>query len=88
MSELLHYSLDECLDNKKVIDRLSVLENDGKISYDIDNDILEIEDIDLTDKELENLLKLFYDNDVIEYKERSDDSDDGFEDFYDEGDDY
>ena len=82
MEDILYYSLDECIDKERVIGRLELLKISGKIYYNIDNDILEIEDIDLSEIELENLLQLLDDNDVIECDR--DDEDD--EDFY--GDDY
>jgi hypothetical protein len=72
--ELL-YSLDECIDRERVIGRLELLKLAGKLYYDIDEDILEIEDLDLSDDELDKLLKLLDANDVIVYNEREDDID-------------
>ena len=81
--ELL-YSLDECIDRERVVGRLELLNMAGKIYYDIEDDILEIEDLDLSDDELSKLLKLLDDNDVIVYDEREDDDDSSFDgDFYD-----
>jgi hypothetical protein len=90
MEEVLYYSLDECIDKERVIGRLELLKIAGKIYYDIDNDILEIEDIDLSEIELEDLLQLLDDNDVIEYDEKDDEDneDDSFGDFYHDYDDY
>jgi len=81
--ELL-YSLDECIDRERVVGRLELLKLAGKLYYDIEDDILEIEDLDLSEDELDKLLKLLDANDVIVYNERSDDEDLGFDgDFYD-----
>ena len=80
--ELL-YSLDECIDRERVVGRLELLKLAGKLYYDIEDDILEIEDLDLSDDELDKLLKLLDKNDVIEYNEREDDvdKDDYLEDY-------
>jgi|SaaInlV_165m_DNA_1040744.scaffolds.fasta_scaffold00683_13 hypothetical protein len=72
--ELL-YSLDECIDRERVVGRLELLKLAGKLYYDIEYDILEIEDLDLSDDELDKLLKLLDKNDVIEYTERENDID-------------
>ena len=40
--ELL-YSLDECIDRERVLGRLELLKLAGKLYYDIEDDILEIE---------------------------------------------
>ena len=72
--ELL-YSLDECIDRERVVGRLELLKLAGKLYYDIEYDILEIEDLDLSDDELDKLLKLLDKNDVIEYTERVNDID-------------
>ena len=81
--ELL-YSLDECIDRERVLGRLELLKLAGKLYYDIEDDILEIEDLDLSEDELDKLLKLLDANDVIVYNERSEDDDSEFDgDFYD-----
>jgi len=79
--ELL-YSLDECIDRERVVGRLELLKLAGKLYYDIEDDILEIEDLDLSDDELDKLLKLLEKNDVIEYNERENDVDK--DDYFDE----
>jgi hypothetical protein len=79
--ELL-YSLDECIDRERVVGRLELLKLAGKLYYDIEDDILEIEDLDLSDDELDKLLKLLDKNDVIEYNERENDVDK--DDYFDE----
>lgn len=88
MNIFKYYSLDESKDKEKVLDKLDVLEEEGKIEYVLENnDIIEIDDIDLDIIETKNLLKFFDTNDVFPYLEREDDddSDDLFdEDFYDD----
>ena len=78
------YSLDECIDRERVIGRLELLKIAGKLYYDIEDDILDIEDLDMSDDELAKLIKLLDTNDVIEYTEREDDG--NKDDYY--GEDY
>lgn len=85
--ELL-YSLDECIDRERVIGRLEMLKIAGKIYYDIEDDILDIEDLDLSEDELDKLLKLLDKNDVIEYNERENEDKDRFNGDYYDGEDY
>lgn len=69
-----YYSLDECYDQNKVYDRLDELFNDAKIDYEIiEEDLIKIKDKGLTAKEKRELLKLFEENDVIEYEDLDDD---------------
>jgi len=83
-----YYSLDECIDRKLVISRLDDLKDEGKIEYSIDIDILEIEDIDLSEKEVDELDDFLYDMDVIPYLEREDEDEDDFDEFYGDFDEY
>lgn len=83
-----YYSLDECIDRKSVIFRLDDLKDEGKIEYSIDIDILEIEDIDLSEKEVDELDDFLYDMDVIPYLEREDEDEDDFDEFYGDFDEY
>ena len=53
------YSLDECLEQKLVKKKLNQLEEDGKIEFSIDGDILKIQDLDLDEEELSDLIKMF-----------------------------
>ena len=80
-----YYSLDECSDRKLVIQRLNELKKDGKIDYNIDVDLLEIDDIDLDENEVDELDDFLYENDVMPYLER-DDHDDDYDGFYDDDD--
>lgn len=83
-----YYSLDECIDRKLVISRLDDLKDEGKIEYSIDIDILEIEDIDLSESEVDELDDFLYDMDVIPYLEREDEDEDDFDEFYGDFDEY
>lgn len=83
-----YYSLDECIDRKLVISRLDDLKYEGKIEYSIDIDVLEIEDIDLSEKEVDELDDFLYDMDVIPYLEREDEDEDDFDEFYGDFDEY
>ena len=74
------WNLDECIDRKLVTERLKELEEDGKIDFSIDRDILRIDDIDLDESEVEELLDLFDENDVFEELDLEDDLDDDWDD--------
>ncbi len=74
------YNLDECIDRKKLTQHLKDLEEDGKIEFSIERDILKIEDIDLDESEVEELLDLFDENDVFEELDLEDDLDDDWDD--------
>jgi hypothetical protein len=84
------YSLDECLDLKKVKKRLTQLEREGKIEYSHDSDILKIQDLDLDEDEISEVLDLFEDNDIFPYPDYQEDGDDydDYDDFGDEEEDY
>jgi len=82
-----YYSLDECRTRDIVVERLDKLKNSGKIDYEIDIDVLEIEDIDLEDDEIEMLEEFLDDNDVITYYDKEDEDEDDYDDFYDYDDD-
>lgn len=83
-----YYSLDECRTRDIVVERLDKLKKSGKIDYEIDIDVLEIEDIDLEDDEIEMLEEFLDDNDVITYYDKEDEDEDDYDDFYDYDDDY
>ena len=86
------YSLDECLEQKLVKKKLNQLEEDGKIEFSIDGDILKIHDLDFDDEELSDLIKMFDNNDIFpypDYQEGFEDDDDfDYDDFDDEQQDY
>ncbi len=89
-----YYSLDECIDRKSVKKRLNSLEDDGKIDYKIDGEILRIEDLDLDEDELSELLDMFDSNDIFpypDYEEGMDEDDDygmGYDDYDDESEEF
>ena len=75
MSELgKYYNLDECSDRTKIINKLNKLKKDGKIEYNINQDILKLDDIDLEDRDIHILIKLFDDCDMFEETEMDDDN--------------
>jgi hypothetical protein len=78
-----YYNLDECIDRKGVLLKLKSLKNEGKIEYDLNGDILKIEDIDLDENEIDELVDLFDNNDVfedLEHGSEDDNWDDGWSD--------
>ena len=87
-----YYNLDECIDRKLVLSKLNELKDEGKIEYDLNRDMLKIEDIDLDESEIEQLIDLFEENDVFEDLDRGSDDDwddDGWgDDPFDDEDDY
>lgn len=85
--EYNYYSLDECRTKDLVIERLDKLKSQGKIDYQIDSDVLEIDDVDLDEEETEELDDFLYENDVMPYLEREDEDEDDFGDLYDDFDD-
>jgi hypothetical protein len=86
------WNLDECIDRKLVLSKLNELKDEGKIEYDLNRDMLKIEDIDLDESEIEQLIDLFEENDVFEDLDRGSDDDwddDGWgDDPFDDEDDY
>lgn len=85
------WNLDECIDRKLVLSKLNELKEEGKIEYDLNGDMLKIEDIDLDETEVEQLTDLFEENDIfedLEYGEEDEDwdddgwGDDSFDDEY------
>lgn len=86
-----YYSMDECVDRKKVTDALKKLVNDGKVEYDLDKttDVFHLEDLDLEEEDIRKLVDLFDRNDVFPYLDYDDEDDeDGFDDYYDDEDEY
>lgn len=81
-----YYSMDECVDIKKVTTTLKKYVKEGKISYNLDKntDVFHLQDLDLEEEDIELLIELFDKNDVFPYLDR-DDEDDDFSDF---GEDY
>jgi hypothetical protein len=86
-----YYNLDECIDRKLVLSKLNELKDEGKIEYDLNGDILKIEDIDLDENEVDELADLLEENDVFEDLDGASDDwdDDGWaDDSFDDEDDY
>jgi hypothetical protein len=86
-----YYSMDECPERKVIKKRLTQLEEEGKIDFDIDGDILKIKDIDLDEDEVVELVEMFDKYDVFpypDYEEGIDDEEDDYYDGFDEEDDY
>ena len=85
-----YYSLYDTYKKDLIINRLDVLQDEGKIIFSVeeDSDVLTIEDIELTEHEIEKLLDLFDKYEVYPYLERDDEDDEEFDDFidYDEDD--
>lgn len=83
-----YYCLYECDNYDEVLKKMDNLTDSGKISYDIDDEILEIIDIDLTETDIKKLIKFFTENNVLIYQDRDidDDSMDEYDDFF--GEDY
>ncbi len=91
MSELHNwYSLDECVDIKKITSTLKKFVKEGKIDYEIDKakDLLHIDDLDLEEEDIDLLVDMFDSNDVFPYLDyEEDDEDGGYDDYYDNEDD-
>jgi hypothetical protein len=88
-----YYSLDECVDRKKVTATLKRYVKEGKIEYDLDKttDVFHLEDLDLEEEDIELLVELFDSNDVfpyLDYDDEDDNEDGGYDDYYDDEDEY
>jgi len=86
-----YYSMDECPERKVIKKRLTQLEDEGKIEFDIDGDILKITDLDLDEDEVAELVEMFDKYDVFsypDYEEGLDDEEDDYYDGFDEEEDY
>lgn len=83
-----YYNLVECVDRKGVISILKKFKKEGKISYALDGDELNIEDLDLDLDEIDYLCDFFDKNDVFPNLDKEDDDLDDYDDFGDYDDDY
>ena len=84
-----YYNLDECSEKKVIKKRLTQLEDEGKIDFKLDGDILKITDIDLDEDEVEELVEMFDKYDVFaypDYEEGLDDEGDYYDGFDEEND--
>lgn len=77
-----YYSIDECLNDKKLYKELDKYVSNGTLEYTPEsNNVIKIVDLDLTDEEIDSLIKLFDSLDVIPYMDYEDD-------YYESGDNY
>ncbi len=86
-----YYSLDECPERKVIKKRLTQLEEEGKIEFELEGDLLKITDLDLDEDEVAELVEMFDKYDVFaypDYEEGLDDDEDDYYDGFDEEDDY
>lgn len=86
-----YYSLDECPERKVIKKRLTQLEEEGKIEFELEGDLLKITDLDLDEDEVAELIEMFDKYDVFaypDYEEGIDDEEDDYYDGFDEEDDY
>ncbi len=87
-----YYSLDEVISLKEVLLSLESLKNSGKLKYQLEGDIVSIEDLELDHLDIVQIGELFDRNDVFPYLERDDDDDGenpfGYFDDYGDFDDY
>jgi hypothetical protein len=88
-----YYSLDECPERKIIKKRLTQLQNDGKIDFEIEGEVLKLTDLDLEENDVEELTEMFDKYDVFpypDYEENMIDEDDYYDDYdgYSEEDDY
>jgi hypothetical protein len=79
-----YYSLCECANLNPIKKKLNILQDDGKIEYETDKDILKIVDIYLDEYEIEDLNKLFDKYDVFAYPDYENDLDDSYRNYNDE----
>jgi hypothetical protein len=85
MNLFKYYNLEEVSNRKLVINTLKLLKKEGKINYELDGEVFRLDDLDLSDKEIEDLIDLLEENDVFPYLDReSDDDDDIDDDMYDD----
>lgn len=89
-----YYSLDECPEKKIIKKRLTQLQDEGKIDFEIEGEVLKLTDLDLDESEIEELVEMFDKYDAFPYPDYEegleDDNDDYYDDYdgYDEEDDY
>ncbi len=83
-----YYSLCECVNYKPIKKRLTQLQDDGKIEFINEKDILKVIDIDLDENEIEELTALFDKYDVFVYPDYEDDLNEDYRRFDDDEDEY
>jgi len=71
------YTIDECLNEEELYQRLDTLVDDGKIEYElIDKWMLKIKDLDLTTNEEKSLVELLDSLDIFEVEGEEEEEDD------------
>jgi len=89
MKSTKFYSLDECLNQNKVFEKLDKLADDRKIDYEfVETDLIKLKDLSLTSKEYKDLSQFLHDNDVLEDLDFEEEDDEDDYDEYDSDDDY
>jgi hypothetical protein len=85
-----YYSMDECVDRKKVTTTLKKYVKEGKIEYTLDKttDVFHLQDLDLEEEDIDLLLDLFDKNDVFPYLDYDDDEEEDRYGDYDDEDEY
>lgn len=83
-----YYNLVECIDRKGVISILKKFKKEGKISYALDGDELNVEDLDLDEDDIDYLCDFFDKNDVFPNLDKEDDDLDDYDDDFGDYDDY
>lgn len=83
-----YYNLVECIDRKGVISILKKFKKEGKISYALDGDELNVEDLDLDEDEIDYLCDFFDKNDVFPNLDKENDDLDDYDDDFGDYDDY
>jgi hypothetical protein len=82
-----YYSFDECPDEDILFEKLNQLVDEEKIQYsEKESYLIKIDDLELSDTELEELSKFLDDNNVypyLGYEEEDDDYESNFGDFDD-----
>lgn len=82
-----YYSISESMTPDKIIKKLESLKDDGKILFKMESfDSFKIEDLDLTEKELDNLIEFLDKHDAIPDIDKQDSNSSDDYDYRDESD--
>lgn len=87
-----YYNLDECTEKRVIKKRLNQLQDEGKIDFEIEGEVLKLTDLDLDEDEVSELIEMFDKYDAFPYPDYEEgldeDDDDDYYDRYDDDDDY
>jgi len=88
-----YYNLDECPEKRIIKKRLNQLQDEGKIDFEIEGEVLKLTDLDLDEDEIAELVEMFDKYDAFPYPDYEegldeDDDDDYYDRYDDEDDDY